>query len=407
MLDRREVVYVDKVEGTHPMVRLAGVRVGSRAPAHCTAVGKVLLAEREPEEVRALLQSTGMRAMTRRTITSIAAFEEELKQVRIHGIGYDRQEIVAGGRVHGRAGLRPLGQRRRRREPGDAVVPVRAQRAQPRRPAAGRRRRDHRAHVRARDEHAGPAAGPGGGMSSLAPESVDCDVFRNVIGHFASGVTVITARGDDKDHGMTASAVTSLSMDPPMLLVCINDRNPTAHAVSASGAFAVNILAESQADLAEQFGRPGDDKFSGVDKRYGCLGEPVLGEALAHLECRVEEEVRGGTHRVFLSRVVHADARDGAPLTYFRGTFGRFQQAQDEALYEDLRALVLSRDTAIGERLALDDLAARLQRRPRRHLPRAHPALVGRARRAALRTATTRSCRWTPTRSRGPPTRAW
>ena len=95
VLDRREVVYVDKVEGTHPMVRLAGVRVGSRAPAHCTAVGKVLLAEREPEEVRALLQSTGLRAMTRRTITSIAAFEEELKQVRIHGIGYDRQEIVA------------------------------------------------------------------------------------------------------------------------------------------------------------------------------------------------------------------------------------------------------------------------------------------------------------------------
>jgi 4-nitrophenol 2-monooxygenase / 4-nitrocatechol 4-monooxygenase, reductase component len=197
-------------------------------------------------------------------------------------------------------------------------------------------------------------------MSSLAPASVDCDVFRNVIGHFASGVTVITARGEDKDHGMTASAVTSLSMDPPMLLVCINDRNPTAHAVSSSGSFAVNILAESQVDLAEQFGRPGDDKFSGVDKRYGCLGEPVLGEALAHLECRVEEEVRGGTHRVFLSRVVHADAREGAPLTYFRGAFGRFQQAQDEALYEDLRALVLSRDTAIGERLALDDLAARL-----------------------------------------------
>jgi IclR family KDG regulon transcriptional repressor len=94
VLDRREVVYVERVEGTHPMVRLAGVRVGSRAPAHCTAVGKVLLAEREPEEVRALLESTGMRAMTRRTITSIAALEEELKQVRIYGVGYDRQEIV-------------------------------------------------------------------------------------------------------------------------------------------------------------------------------------------------------------------------------------------------------------------------------------------------------------------------
>jgi IclR family KDG regulon transcriptional repressor len=95
VLDRREVVYVERVEGTHPMVRLAGVRVGSRAPAHCTAVGKVLLAEREPEEVRALLRASGMRALTRRTVTSLEAFEEELKQVRIHGVGFDRQEIVA------------------------------------------------------------------------------------------------------------------------------------------------------------------------------------------------------------------------------------------------------------------------------------------------------------------------
>jgi DNA-binding GntR family transcriptional regulator len=130
--------------------------------------------------------------------------------------------------------------------------------------------------------------------------------------------------------------------------------------VSSAAAFAVNILAESQADLAEQFGRPGDDKYAGVEKRYGCLGEPLLADALAHLECRVQEEVRGGTHRVFLARVVRAQARAGSPLTYFRGTFGRFLCAQDDALYEDLRELVLSRGTAIGERLALDALAARL-----------------------------------------------
>jgi flavin reductase (DIM6/NTAB) family NADH-FMN oxidoreductase RutF/DNA-binding GntR family transcriptional regulator len=197
-------------------------------------------------------------------------------------------------------------------------------------------------------------------MSAVAADTVDCDVFRNVIGHFASGVTVITSRGADKDHGMTASAVTSLSMDPPMLLICINDRNPTAHAVSSSGAFAVNILGESQADLAEQFGRPSDDKFAGVEKHHGRLGAPVLADTLAHLECRVEEEVRGGTHRVFLARVVSAAAQEGSPLTYFRGTFGRFLQAQDDALYEQLRELVLSRYTARGERLLLDGLAGRL-----------------------------------------------
>ena len=189
-------------------------------------------------------------------------------------------------------------------------------------------------------------------MSALAPDSVDCDVFRNVIGHFASGVTVITSRGDDKDHGMTASAVTSLSMDPPMLLVCINDRNPTAHAVSSSRAFAVNILAESQADLAEQFGRPGDDKFAGVATHYGCLGEPALTDTLAHLECRVEEEeVRGGTHRVYLSRVVKAAAHDGAPLTYFRGAFGRFCRRTTTRSTSSCASWSCNRYTAVGERL--------------------------------------------------------
>lgn len=94
-LDRHEVVYVERVEGTHPMVRLAGVRVGSRAPAHCTAVGKVLLAYREPDEVRVLMRHAGLRALTRNTITDLDAFEAELVTVRARGFAYDLQEIVA------------------------------------------------------------------------------------------------------------------------------------------------------------------------------------------------------------------------------------------------------------------------------------------------------------------------
>lgn len=190
-------------------------------------------------------------------------------------------------------------------------------------------------------------------------ETCDREVFRNVIGHFASGVTVITARHAGVDYGMTASAVSSLSMEPPMLLVCINENNPTQQAVSASGAFAVNILDESQADLAERFGRWGEDKFAGVQRAYGSFGVPVLSDALAYLECRVEEDVKGGTHRVFLSKVTNAIARDGSPLTYFRGTFGRFLRAQDESLYQEIRTLVLSRETAIGRQVDIDDLAAR------------------------------------------------
>lgn len=94
-LDRHEVLYLEKVEGTHPMVRLAGVRVGARAPVHCTAVGKVLLAERGPQEVRALLESVGLEARTPNTITTVDAFEDELRRVRVNGFAFDRQEIVA------------------------------------------------------------------------------------------------------------------------------------------------------------------------------------------------------------------------------------------------------------------------------------------------------------------------
>jgi len=93
-LDRHEVIYVERVEGTHPMVRLAGVRVGSRAPAHCTAVGKVLLAYRDSGEVRALVAHTGLRALTRNTITTLEALEQELITVRAKGIAYDGQEVV-------------------------------------------------------------------------------------------------------------------------------------------------------------------------------------------------------------------------------------------------------------------------------------------------------------------------
>ncbi|MCW3038862.1 MAG: Transcriptional regulator, IclR [Solirubrobacterales bacterium] len=93
-LDRAEVVYVERVEGRHPMVRLAGVATGARAPAHCTAVGKVMLAHRDAAEVRMLLTRAGMKAYTKRTITDLDAFEQEMIKVRAAGHALDLQEIV-------------------------------------------------------------------------------------------------------------------------------------------------------------------------------------------------------------------------------------------------------------------------------------------------------------------------
>jgi 4-nitrophenol 2-monooxygenase / 4-nitrocatechol 4-monooxygenase, reductase component len=127
--------------------------------------------------------------------------------------------------------------------------------------------------------------------SALVPAS-----FRDVIGRFASGVTVITTNHDGSDYGMTASAMCSLSLEPPMVLVCVNRRVATRAAVSSSGVFAVNILDEHQAETALRFATPRDDKFAGVAVRRGELRCPLLDGALAWLECRVTEDVAGGTH---------------------------------------------------------------------------------------------------------------
>jgi flavin reductase (DIM6/NTAB) family NADH-FMN oxidoreductase RutF/DNA-binding FadR family transcriptional regulator len=188
--------------------------------------------------------------------------------------------------------------------------------------------------------------------ASTAP-AVDGRVFRGVIGSFMSGVVVITTINGGQRHGATVSAVSSLSLDPPMLLVCLHASSATQDAVSKSGRFAVNILAEGQGDIAGRFARSSSaDKFEGVAVRTGQTGVPVLDGALAVVECRVAEAVTGGTHRVFLGEVLHAEATEGSPLAYFRGKFGKLELAQDAETYLQLRRLVISR--TLGPNMALD-----------------------------------------------------
>ena len=156
------------------------------------------------------------------------------------------------------------------------------------------------------------------------------DEFRNVIGHFASGVTVITAVHDERGYGTTASAVTSLSLEPPMMLVCLDRESQTGGVIVEEGRFAVNILGEDQADLAVRFATKAPDKFDGVATTRGEYGDPLLADALATLECRVVEQTTGGTHVVFFGEVERGSARAGAPLAYYRGQFGRLQLAASE-----------------------------------------------------------------------------
>lgn len=209
----------------------------------------------------------------------------------------------------------------------------------------------HRARISARLEGMAiddPATPDADGVEN----SCDREVFRDVIGRFTSGVTVVTTVVAGRRYGMTASAVTSLSLDPPMLLVCINRAAPTCAAISETGLFGVNILSENQGEIAEHFARPSKDKFAAVGSVEGHIGAPMLTAALARLECQVAEEVSGGTHTVFLAHVTRAEADAGLPLTYFRGRFGRLELAEDESVYEELRRRILHGD--FGEREPLD-----------------------------------------------------
>jgi len=198
------------------------------------------------------------------------------------------------------------------------------------------------------------------GQDAPAAPGVDPQRFRNVVGHLTSGVTVVTTRLPDGDHGMTASSVTSLSATPPMMLICLNRAAPTTEAVARAKRYAINILGEGHGHLAHQFAVPSENKFLGVDVEDGELDLPLLADALATIECRVVEQVSGGTHMIFVGVVERATARTGKPLTYFRGGFGRLDFERDDIIYRAARQRVLDRTYAADSVLNLEDLAYEL-----------------------------------------------
>jgi flavin reductase (DIM6/NTAB) family NADH-FMN oxidoreductase RutF len=156
------------------------------------------------------------------------------------------------------------------------------------------------------------------------PPAVDAGVFRDVIGRFAAGVSVITATDGATGFVTTASALTSLSLEPPMLLLCLNRSSATQVVVDDTGRFGVSILGRQQEEIARRCAGKGTAKYDPGLMEIGESGIPFLRGALAHLECRVHEIAYGGTHVVFLAHVDRALAHEGEPLVYYRGRFGAF-----------------------------------------------------------------------------------
>jgi len=150
----------------------------------------------------------------------------------------------------------------------------------------------------------------------------DAAELRRVMGCFATGVTVITTRDQTgRPYGLTANAVTSLSLEPPLLLICVDRKAETFPHFFDSKIFVLNILAEDQEDISRRFAKTGGDKFTGVRYRIGRLDTPILEGTLGHVECRIIETLEGGDHVIHVGEVEEADAGDGRPLLFFRGKY--------------------------------------------------------------------------------------
>jgi len=154
----------------------------------------------------------------------------------------------------------------------------------------------------------------------IAPEH-----YRAIMGHFCSGVTIVTAAGDDGPVGFTCQSFCALSLDPPLVLVCPGKGSTSWPRIEATGTFAVNVLAADQEELCRGFAMRGADKFAGVGWSPGTFtGAPLISDSLAWIECSLESVLDGGDHVIAVGRVLDLGALDTKPLLFFRGGYGRF-----------------------------------------------------------------------------------
>jgi flavin reductase (DIM6/NTAB) family NADH-FMN oxidoreductase RutF len=159
-----------------------------------------------------------------------------------------------------------------------------------------------------------------GAVLTAEPTEVE---FRKAMGCFATGVTVVTTAFDGEPHGMTLNSLTSVSLNPRLLLVCLAKGSRTTRAVLGRGAFVVNLLTEDQRELCQRFAKPGADRFRGLPCPLNDLRLPELPGTLGTICCTVENVQAAGDHYVTIGRVRRCALRDGAPLLFYGGRYGR------------------------------------------------------------------------------------
>lgn len=155
---------------------------------------------------------------------------------------------------------------------------------------------------------------------------VDERAFRKALGCFASGVTVVTTTGPDGPVGVTVSAFSSLSLDPALVLFCLDKRTRSLDAFKG-GHFAIHVLREDQREVSIAFASKRDDKWQGIEHSFNDHRVPLIHGCLARLECSLHELIEGGDHLIFVGRVEGLDYQTGGqPLLYFRGAYANLSE---------------------------------------------------------------------------------
>ena len=161
--------------------------------------------------------------------------------------------------------------------------------------------------------------------SQLHTLEPDAATMRTVMGHFATGLTIITAMDGGEPVGMACNSFTSLSLDPPLVLFCAAKSSTTWPRIQAAGKWAVNVLGEDDEEVCRLFAQKDADRFAHTAYRRGVSGAPVLDRALAFADCETEIEYEGGDHLIVVGRVLELGyASEAKPLLFYRGGYGRF-----------------------------------------------------------------------------------
>lgn len=151
----------------------------------------------------------------------------------------------------------------------------------------------------------------------------DSKLQRRIMGCFATGVTVVTTLHDGAPWGMTANAVTSLSLDPPLVLVAVGLGSRTHGYLREAGFFAVNILSAQQESLSTSFAMDGTSGFAQLELKTAATGAPILVDALGYVDCRIADKLRGGDHDIYVGEILAGEHRDDEPLVFFGGKYRR------------------------------------------------------------------------------------